>query len=59
MFLTSLPSQVNKTLQKSLYNSTVKIQYLLPLTTPLITNVCLITVAKIKKVIILVTEEIY
>lgn len=47
-----------KTSKKSLYNcviSTVKIQYLLPLTTSLITNVCLITLAKIKKAIILVT----
>lgn len=35
--------------------SKVRIQYLLPLTTSLITNVCLITLAKIKKAIILVT----
>lgn len=58
-FLTSLSNQVNKNLKKkSLYNymiATVKIQYLLPLTTSLITNVCLITLAKIKKAIILVT----
>lgn len=39
--------------------STVKIQYLLSLTTSLITNVCLITLAKIKKAIILVTWEIH
>lgn len=61
MFLASLSNQVNKNLQKSPYNSlsTLKIQYLLPLTTSLITNVCLITLAKIKKAIILVTQEIY